>query len=143
MSCIRQQEYSLPPVLGSDGSNKIKIIFGRNIVVVFLLICAHLRTRYEMKRTEYFSKVIKVITELTDVTEEQILGKSRIPEVVDARWMVIYFLKRNHYSTRQISELLNHPQRTINHAFEFLDTRAYNSQSGLGNNIAIAKQQLL
>ena len=111
--------------------------------MVFLLLCAHLRTRYEMKRTEYFSKVIKVVTELTDVTEEQILGKSRIPEVVDARWMVIYFLKRNHYSTRQISELLNHPQRTINHAFEFLDTRAYNSQSGLGNNIAIAKQQLL
>ena len=96
-----------------------------------------------MKRTEYFSKVIKVVTELTDVTEEQIISKSRIPEVVDARWMVIYFLKRNHFSTRQISELLNHPQRTINHAFEFLDTRIDCSQTGLGNNIAIAKQQLL
>ena len=96
-----------------------------------------------MKRTEYFSKVIQVVTELTDVTEDQIISKSRIPEVVDARWMVIYFLKRNHYSTRQISELLNHPLRTINHAFEFLDSRAFSSQNGLGNNIAIAKQQLL
>ena len=96
-----------------------------------------------MKRTEYFSKVIQVVTDLTDVSEEEILGKSRIPEVVDARWMVIYFLKRNHYSTRQISELLHHPQRTINHAFEFLDSRIFSSQSSLGNNIAIAKQQLL
>ena len=111
--------------------------------MVFLLICASQLTRYEMKRTEYFSKVIKVVTELTDVTEDQIISKSRIPEVVDARWMVIYFLKRNHFSTRQISELLNHPQRTINHAFEFLDTRIDCSQTGLGNNIAIAKQQLL
>ena len=111
--------------------------------MAFLLICATRLTRKEMKRTEYFSKVIKVVTELTDVSEEDILGKSRIPEIVDARWMVIYFLKRNHYSTRQISELINHPQRTINHAFEYIDSRSYSSQSGLSNNLAIAKRQLL
>ena len=96
-----------------------------------------------MNSVDYCSKVIKVVTELTEVSEQDIFGRTRSFDAVDARWMVIYFLKRNHYSTRQISELLNHPQRTINHAFEFLDTRAYNSQSGLGNNIAIAKQQLL
>lgn len=124
-------------------ATKQKLFEAMTYVVAFLLICATRLTRKEMKRTEYFSRVIKVVTELTDVSEEDILGKSRIPEIVDARWMVIYFLKRNHYSTRQISELINHPQRTINHAFEFMDSRAFSSQSGLGNNIAIAKQQLL
>ena len=95
-----------------------------------------------MKRTEYFSKVIKVITELTDVTEEQILGKSRIPEVVDARWMVIHFMKVMGYSTSDISKLINHPERTVNHATQmFLDRVRYSN--GLGNIFFSARQQLL
>lgn len=95
-----------------------------------------------MKRLEYFSKVIKVVTELTDVKEQDILGKSRVQEVVDARWMVIYLMKEKGYTTQQIVPLLCHPERTINHAYNnFLDRVRY-SFNGIGNTLAIARQQL-
>ena len=59
-------------------------------VVAFLLLCAFLYYRC-MGKVEDFSKVIKVVTELMDVTDQDILGHSRKQEVVDARWMVMYF----------------------------------------------------
>ena len=56
-----------------------------------------------MGKNEDFSKVIKVVTELMDVTDQEILGKTRVTEVVDARWMVITLMRENGYSTRQIA----------------------------------------
>lgn len=96
-----------------------------------------------MNKLEYFSRVMKVVTELMDVTEQDILGKSRVQEIVDARWMVIYLMKEKGYSTQQIVPLMCHPERTINHAFNsFLDRVKY-SYNGLGNTLAIARQQLM
>lgn len=96
-----------------------------------------------MGKNEDFSKVIKVVTELTDVSEEAILGRSREAEVVDARWMVIHFLRVKGYSTNEIAKMINHPIRTINHASrEFLDRVQY-SVKGLGNIFYQARQQLL
>lgn len=96
-----------------------------------------------MGKNEDFSKVIKVVTELTDVTEEAILGRSREAEVVDARWMVIHFLKEKGYNSVEIAELLNHPIRTINHASHTFMERVQYSVSGLGNIFYQARQQLL
>ena len=95
-----------------------------------------------MNRAEYFGKVIKVVTELMDVTEESILGKSREAEVVDARWMVIHFMKVMGYHTSDIAKLINHPERTVNHATQmFLDRVRYSNF--LGNIFLSARQQLL
>ena len=95
-----------------------------------------------MGKVEDFSKVIKVVTELTEVSEESILGRSREAEVVDARWMVIHFMKVMGYSTSDIAKLINHPERTVNHATQmFLDRVRYSN--GLGNIFFSARQQLL
>ena len=96
-----------------------------------------------MGKVEDFSKVIKVVTELMDVTEQDILGKSRAQEVVDARWMVIYFMKMKGYCTKEISELVMHPERTVNHALQAVPKRMKLIGSAFGNNILIARQQLL
>lgn len=95
-----------------------------------------------MKRVEDFGKVIKVVTELMDVSEQDILGKSRVQDVVDARWMVIYLMKEQRYSSRQISILINHPERTVNHAASQMEDRVKYSINGLGNILAIARKQL-
>lgn len=95
-----------------------------------------------MNKAEYFSKVIKVVTELMEVSKESVLGKSREPEVVDARWMVICLMREKGYPTRQISELMNHPERTVNHAICNFTDRAKYSCNGLSNILAIARQQL-
>ena len=96
-----------------------------------------------MGKVDDFSKVIKVVTELMDVTEQDILGKSRAQEIVDARWMVIYFMKMKGYCTKEISELVMHPERTVNHALQAVPKRMKLIGSAFGNNILIARQQLL
>lgn len=96
-----------------------------------------------MGKLEDFSKVIKVVTELMDVTDQEILGKSREQDVVDARWMVIHFMRKKGYSTHQISTLMLHPERTVNHALNCFADRVKYSNNGLGNILAIAEQQLL
>ena len=96
-----------------------------------------------MGKKEDYSKVIKVVTELTDVTEEAILGRSREAEVVDARWMVIYFLKEKGYNSFEIAELTNHPIRTINNASHLFLERVRYSTNSLGNIFSSARQQLL
>ena len=95
-----------------------------------------------MNKAEYFGKVIKVVTELMEVSEDSILGKSREQEVVDARWMVICLMREKGYPTRQISDLVHHPERTVNHAICNMDDRVKYSYNGLGNILAIARQQL-
>ena len=96
-----------------------------------------------MGKSEDFSKVIRVVTELVDVTEQDVLGKSRVKEVVDARWMVIYFMKMKGYCTNEISELIRHPNRTVNHALKLLPRRLKLVSSDIGNNFELARQQLL
>ena len=96
-----------------------------------------------MRRLEDFGKVIKVVTELMDVTDQEILGKSRVPEVVDARWMVISLMHEKGYSTRQIAPLMLRPERTINNALNGFSDRVKYSGNNLGNILAIARKQLL
>lgn len=96
-----------------------------------------------MGKSEDFSKVIKVVTELVDVSEQEVLGKSRVKEVVDARWMIIYFMKMKGYCTNEISELIRHPNRTVNHALKSLPRRLKLISSDIGNNFELARQQLL
>ena len=95
-----------------------------------------------MNRLEYFGKVMKVVTELMDVEDKDILGKSRESDVVDARWMVICLMRERGYSTKLIAPLICRPIRTINHALSAFEDRVKYSFNGLGNTLAIARQQL-
>lgn len=96
-----------------------------------------------MEKNEYFSKVIKVVTELTDVSEEDILGKSRVREVVDARWLTIYLMFKKGYHADDIVGLIRHPERTVNHAIQMFPDRMEYSDCNLGNIYLQARQQLL
>ena len=95
-----------------------------------------------MNRLEYFGKVMRVVTDLTELTDREILGKSKTIEAVGARWMVIRLMKDQGYATKHIAALVCHPARTVNHALAFFDERVRYSQNGLGNTLAIARQML-
>jgi chromosomal replication initiation ATPase DnaA len=94
-----------------------------------------------MGKAEDFGKVLKVVTELMEVTDQEIIGRSRIPEVVDARWLAICLMKDKGYSTKQISLLIGHPERTINHVISSFTERAKGFPH-LGKILAIARQEL-
>lgn len=95
-----------------------------------------------MNKEEYFNEVVKVITELTDVSKESIVSSSREADVVDARWITIRLLKESGYSTKQIVPLIGHKRRTIDHAMMMLDDRIKYSYNGIGNILATARQLL-
>lgn len=95
-----------------------------------------------MEKSEYFGRVVKIVTELTEVSEQDFLGKSRRAEVVDARWLLICLLKESGWSTHRIADTIGHPERTVNHALSNIDDRIKYSCSDLGNNLAIARKQL-
>lgn len=96
-----------------------------------------------MRKEDYFSRVIEVVTDLMDVSEKDILGKSREYEIVDARWMAICLMHEKGYTTKQIAVLMNHPIRTINHSINRFYARLKDSNKHLGNTLATARQQLL
>ena len=109
---------------------------------LFFCYAVSCQTSSTMGKNEDFSKVIKVVTELTEVSENAILGRSREAEVVDARWMVICLMKEKGYQSKQIAPLMNHPIRTINHALNSFSDRVKYSYNNLGNILATARQQL-
>ena len=86
---------------------------------------------------------IKVEPFLSEEEAVEILGKSRKENVVDARWMVIYFMRMLGYETKDISMLINHPERTINNATQLFLERVKYSRNDLGNIFYLARQQLL
>lgn len=93
-----------------------------------------------MNRFEYFGKVMKVVTELMEVTDQDILGKSKNFDIVDARWMVIFLMRERGYNAKQIAILMFRPVRTINHALSLFPKRA--KSISLGNSLAMARQML-
>lgn len=95
-----------------------------------------------MNSVDYCSKVIKVVTELTEVSEQDIFGRTRSFDAVDARWMVIQLLKDQKMSSKKIALLISHPERTINHALSMIEQRIKFSTNGFGNTLSIARQRL-
>lgn len=84
-----------------------------------------------MNKLEYFGKVIKVVTELIDVTEKDIIGGAKFIAAVDARWLTIRLMHDKGYNTRQIAPLVCAAKRSVNHALFFFDDRADYSMNDL------------
>ena len=95
-----------------------------------------------MTSVEYCSKVIKVVAELMDVREEDIYGRTRTFDAVDARWIVIQLLRDQKMSTKKIALLLSHPERTINHALSMIEDRVKYSSNDFGYTLSIARKLL-
>ena len=95
-----------------------------------------------MGRYEYFSKVIKVVTELTEVPREDILSGEKYAAAVDARRMVIYLMHEKKYTTRDIAPLLAMTRRSINIAIAAFPDRMYYSADDLHEKYIAAKEML-
>lgn len=95
-----------------------------------------------MNRLEYFGNVIQIVSDILEVEDAEIIGGSRIVEVVDARWIAIKLMHDKGYSSRQIAPLFNKSKRAIDHALQYFRSRSEDPFSTMGNNYAIARQHL-
>lgn len=94
-----------------------------------------------MGKNEDFSKVIKVVTELMDVTENEILTE-RFYLAVDARWLVIRLMHDKGHKTRQIAPLVQSSIRTVNHALAYFEDKADFSDNDLRKKYELATDLL-
>lgn len=69
-----------------------------------------------MKKSEIFAGILADVSMETEIEEELILSGSRVEEVVDARYLVIFLLMRNGFYPRMIADRMGMTQRAVRKA---------------------------
>lgn len=78
-----------------------------------------------MKKSEIFQKVLSVVSEHTETSQELILSTSRKTETVDARSIAIYYWKRYGLQTDYLMQKLN---RNCHNSIQYLYNQYYSRQ---------------
>lgn len=68
-----------------------------------------------MYKKDYFSRLVSVVAELSELTEADIMEGRKTDAVVDARWIIVRILKEQGYHTANIAMLLNMTQRNVSY----------------------------
>ena len=68
-----------------------------------------------MYKKDYFSRLVSVVAELSELTETDIMEGRKTDAVVDARWIIVRILKEQGYHTANIAMLLNMTQRNVSY----------------------------
>lgn len=66
-----------------------------------------------MCKQDYFTKVLKIVAELTELSTEQIMAGKKTDEVTDARWIIVKILIEQGYHTAKVALLMNMTQRNV------------------------------
>lgn len=62
---------------------------------------------------ELLNEIISIITELTEISQEELLSRSRRSDVIEARCLLIYMLRSRGIKTYRIAKLLSIPERSV------------------------------
>ena len=73
--------------------------------------------------SEYYRRTVEVVCDLTGLTEEEIAGKCRMREYVDARCLVVRLLRDAGYYPSQIARVMNISTRWVQKIIETFDDR--------------------
>lgn len=80
-----------------------------------------------MRKTEIFAETLKSVAEETELTPEQILSCCRTAETVDARYMLVYLLKREGIYIGEIARMMNFSRRGVEKMLSQFDDRRIQS----------------
>ena len=76
-----------------------------------------------MCKTELCERIIALVAAEADLAMEDIVSKSRCPEMVDARYIAIYVMLQKNISIRRIAAYMNMSERSIYRVKEQFDDR--------------------
>lgn len=76
-----------------------------------------------MCKTELCERIIALVAAEADLAMEDIVSKSRCPEMVDARFIAIYVMLQKNISIRRIAAYMNMSERSIYRVKEQFDDR--------------------
>lgn len=80
-----------------------------------------------MKKSEIFASVLADVSAETEIASDRILSESKLEEVVDARYLVIFLLLANGFYPVMIAERMNMSQRAVRSAISSFESRLANS----------------
>lgn len=81
-----------------------------------------------MCKSELYRQILGTVSQETEISEERILSKAKNAEIVDARYLLVYFLWRQGFHAPVISSLMNFSRRPIEKMISQFDIRR--KQSG-------------
>ena len=73
---------------------------------------------------ELLNDIISIVTELTEISQEELLSRSRRTDVIEARYLLIYTLHSQGIKTYKIAKLLNIPERSIYYSITSFSVRS-------------------
>lgn len=76
-----------------------------------------------MCKTELCERIIALVAAEADLAMEDVVSKSRCPEMVDARFIAIYVMLQKNISIRRIAAYMNMSERSIYRVKEQFDDR--------------------
>ena len=93
-------------------------------------------------KTKYYKAVMSVVTDLTDLSENEILNGKRNMEVVDARWLCVRLLKDIGLYPYQIAEMMVMSVRSVQYILNNFDDRMRFGDAMLKTYTHMAKKRL-
>ena len=93
-------------------------------------------------KAKYYEAVMSVVTDLTDLTEDDILNGRRTMEVIDARWLCVRLMKDIGLYPYQIAEVMSMSVRTVQYILNNFDDRMKFGDAMLKIYLAMAKKSL-
>ncbi len=82
-----------------------------------------------MCKTEIANRVLEIVSKETEVSVQEIKGKGKTIDIVDARYLVVYFLYKNGFYTSDISRIIGIGTHAVRLIIRNFDTRR--TQSGM------------
>lgn len=67
-----------------------------------------------MCKSEIFAEILQTVSQETEISSEQILSPKKDEETVDARYLLVYFLSHNGFSSSRIASFIHKDVRTVN-----------------------------
>lgn len=86
-----------------------------------------------MCKSELYRQILGTVSQETEIPEERILSKAKNAEIVDARYLLVYFLWRQGFHAPVISSLMNFSRRPIEKMISQFDLRRKQSGKMFGN----------
>lgn len=68
-----------------------------------------------MCKSEIFAEIITLVSKETEIPSELITGASRVTEIVNARYILVYLLCEKGFYPSQISSLIHKTKRSVNY----------------------------
>lgn len=95
-----------------------------------------------MGKEDYYVTVMSVVTDLTDLSENEIINGRKTMEVVDARWLAVRLMRDLGLYPYQIAELMEMTTRNVTYILNNFDDRMMFGDIMLRNYLAVAEMRL-